>query len=463
MTLLEGNDVDYFKRSDYVIVLDGNKDGISEVYTKSYQGGGNFSFNVSKESFEKERSGNNYFSFPSSGIIGDGNGDGYIENIHKIVGDVYDIDDYEDRDLKSTIDINGDGRTDLFFKRDNKIFINKKLYKNKLTDKNYKTDFSNKNIFQELGINKEDVILDVNNDSLDDFISGDNLNINAGDGKFNKKFLLSEKNKNIKKWSNSLTFIDINGDGLKDKIESIFGEETIVYIGDVSGNYNKSNIKLDGYFSYKDYQNNIVRNESIKFSDFNGDGILDILHLPLKKRHNVPGSYHTISEPILYLGKSDMADLIKEIKEGDLTISPEFKMTSELRTENGELLNPLLHTPFLVLNKISHNSDFGNKVEKKYIYSGGKNYFYQDFDKEKYDSTNRRYQSNNSKRAFSFETTEEIDLTKNTSLKTFYHQENNNKIDNNKIDENYEKIGKAYKTQFIDKNTNKVLEENIFS
>jgi YD repeat-containing protein len=123
--------------------------------------------------------------------------------------------------------------------------------------------------------------LDLNADGLTDIISNDNYNRETGTylnigGNFQKTNLFNSEFESLK--------ADFNGDGLVDKVQtyasttnsSISGEYVYLNNGTSWNEFPELNFKIPTAIKIKDYSGTIDIDSGVRFSDVNGDGLVDI-------------------------------------------------------------------------------------------------------------------------------------------------------------------------------------------
>lgn len=229
----------------------------------------------------------------------------------------------------------------------------------------------------------------------------------------------------------SLQFVDFNNDGLPDLFENVQIQNTYQQIG-YANNGNGWNVPLVSFGDVEDKWILVTPSsmqvvDSIpQFSDINGDGLEDFIEI---KRTSDYG----VNIDAEYLNTGPRQDLLSQItypQGGSTAVT--YKTTAQYADELG---NPANKSPYQIftVSQILTNDGFGNNISSSYQYAGG-----------------RYYYNNPTDREFAgYNIISKTDSAGNIT-KTYYHTANESDSSRGEYNDDYWKIGKAYRTEQYD-------------
>lgn len=418
---------------------DVNGDGLVDVLRAYYR--------------EYDQEGQHYILDYKDVYINNGHGWDLDENYEL---PTYFISDYKDRGVR-LMDVNGDGLVDFaksyYVWNGNTGYVYKEIYINDGAgnwnlDTNYDIPVYFNYMSWGTDSNQGIELIDVNGDNLIDILrssyivnSSENIckevYINNGNG----SWILDETYDipvyfYYRSWSTDVDqgvrLGDVNKDGLIDIIKSRYQTGREVYINNGHGwtldeNYN---VPIDFYLN---------GNRGVQLGDAEGDDIGDLIQG--LRWWNSQGEH---VEQKVYLNNAQIESLstIKNSQGAEININ--YQPSTQYKDSNGNLLNPNL--PFVVqtVKQITINDGLGSQSTIDYQYSDGQYY---------YDNPDQRKVAGFGKVEKTIADTKTI---------TYYHQGNESNSSQGEYQDSYAKIGRPYRSETYDNNTNTLLSQELY-
>ncbi len=421
-------------------------------------------------------------------------------------------------------DVNGDGLADVVrayyreYDQEGQHYINdyKYVYINNGhgwdLDENYELPTYFISYYKERGVR----LTDVNGDGLVDFAKSyyvwngsteyiyKEVYINDGNGNWN----LDESYDipvyfNYMSWgtdsNQGVELADVNGDNLVDILRSshiVNSNEYIikeVYINDGNGNWNlDESYDIPVYFYYISWST--VVDEGVKLMDINKDNLVDFVKSygvssneyqevyinnghgwDLDESYTLPIDFSRSGDRGVRIGDADGDDIggliqglrwwnsqgshdeqkvylnnakieslstIKNSQGSEINIS--YQPSTQYKDQSGNLLNPNL--PFVVqtVKQITINDGLDNESTIDYQYSDGQYY----------------YNNPEQRKVAGFGQVEKI--IDDTKTITYYHQGNESNSSQGEYQDSYYKIGKPYRSETYDNNSNNLLSQELY-
>lgn len=274
--------------------------------------------------------------------------------------------------------------------------------------------------------------IDINGDGFVDFIYYDDVYINRADG---TGWYIDPSYEALEMWHNYGGYrlvgkiMDINGDGLQDIVRrDLYHLYDGVYINNGNGTWTEDNtytipVTISSKYDYADRYTAL---------DIDGNGTTDWIETMLGR---------------IYLSdlnnKSDVINIINTSASSQININ--YQSSAQATSTSG-LLNPEL--PFVVptVKQITIDDGLGNESVIDYKYSDGQ--FYYDI--------NNPYDKK-------FTGFGQVEKTVNdTKSITYYHQANESNSSQGEYNDSYYKIGKPYRQEAYDNNTDELLNQTIY-
>ena len=229
--------------------------------------------------------------------------------------------------------------------------------------------------------------------------------------------------------------VDFNNDGLSDLFENIqtqYEYKRVGYINNGNG-WNLPYIFLGegnerwNMVNWSGMQLNISISQ---FPDLNGDGLEDFVEIKRTGDYGVNKDYEYINAG----AKQDLLSKINYPQGGATTIA--YKTAAQYTDELGNPANKSPY-PIFTVQQITTNDVFGNNISLSYQYTGGRYYYSNPTDKE----------------FAGYSLVSQTDSVGNIT-KTYYHTANESDSTRGEYNDEYWKIGKAYRVEAMNSSGN---------
>jgi len=338
-------------------------------------------------------------------------------------------------------DINGDGLVDVVLGSNietNKIYINNGHGWDLETNYTLPTYFVDSD--QDAGTR----FMDVNSDGLIDIVRGVNAYGAGGGNQHNEVYINNghgwELNLNYSLPTYFVNFdgswytdygtrlSDINGDGLIDILRDIYPDTSEVYINTGQGWHLNNNYYILSHF----LGGSFMIDQGVRLFDINGDGQDDFI----RAKEAYPRYVH------VSLANKENLETVNNSRGSQINL--EYQSATQYIDSPDNLPNPDLPFNIETVKNIVIDDGLGGIATTTYSYSGGDYYYADPYDKK-------------------FAGFAEVEKTiGNQKTTTYYHQGNVSDSSQGEYQDSYYKIGKPYRQEIYDNNTNGLLNQNIY-
>lgn len=327
-------------------------------------------------------------------------------------------------------DINGDGLSDLLLSRATST-VNSKVYLNNGAGWTYNSSWGLPSTFVTNDVDDRTILVDVNNDGLNDFLTSTTTYINTGKGWTNSPNWAPPV-----PFTRGIRYADANGDNLVDVL--VADSETYMY-GDVRTLLNNGNGWTEATNWEWDvpwnFEQSLGVDEGVRMADIDGDGMIDTL-LSQKK-----GATTTNAFLLNEASRSDQ--LTKVTTDRGAVINVTYKQSPLYRlATTTTLANPFLPVNLDLVSNITTSNGVNLSVSNDYLYDGGQYYFGGAYDRK----------------LAGFATTTEKNAL-GYMVKTFYHQGSTTQSSLGEYNDTSSKIGKPYRVEVTDASNNALLKK----